>query len=61
MQRRKKFVCESGRRRGFDEMALLFFSVILVRGIIGFIGSFDVLSVVWFTISLYIILTFLKH
>jgi len=28
--------------------------VVLVRGIIRFIGSFDVLSVVWFTISLFI-------
>ena len=46
-------MCESGRRRGSDEIALLFY-VVLVRGIIRFIGSFDVLSVVWFTISLFI-------
>jgi hypothetical protein len=54
MERRKKFVCESGGRRHSDEMKLLFFSVVLDRGIIRFIGSFDVLLVVWFTVSLYI-------
>jgi hypothetical protein len=42
MQRRKRFVCESGQRRLSDERALLFFSVLLDRGIIRFIGSFDV-------------------
>jgi len=45
-QRRKKFVCESGGRRHADEMTLLFFSLVLDSGIIRFIGSFDVLSVV---------------
>jgi len=49
MQRRKKFVCDSGGRRHTDEMTLLYFSVVLDREFIRFIGSFDVLSIVWFT------------
>lgn len=47
-------MCESGGRRHSDEMRLLFFSVVLDRGIIRFVGSFDVLSVVWITVLLYI-------
>ena len=60
MQRRKKFVCESDGRRHADEMTLLSFSMVLDRGIIRFIGSFDVLSVVWFTVSLYVSSDILK-
>lgn len=47
-------MCESGGRRHADEMTFLFFSVVRDRGIIMFIGSFHVLSVMWFTVSLYI-------
>jgi hypothetical protein len=60
MQRRKKFVWKSGGKRHADEITLLFFTVVIDREIIRFIGSFDVLSVVWLTISLFISSNFFK-